>query len=62
MGELANQRESPTHLSPLADQVVVAQAKRLRLGVLKGQFSVPCDFDRTGHEEIADLFEGVSRD
>lgn len=31
-----------------------------RLGMLRGQFSVPDDFDRMGQEEIADLFEGIS--
>ena len=30
-----------------------------RLGMLRGQFSVPEDFDRMGQEEIADLFEGI---
>ena len=33
---------------------------RSRLGMLRGQFSVPDDFDRMGQEEIADLFEGIS--
>ena len=28
--------------------------------MLKGQFSVPDDFDRMGQEEIADLFEGIA--
>ena len=32
---------------------------RSRLGMLRGQFSVPEDFDRMGQEEIADLFEGI---
>ena len=32
---------------------------RSRLGMLRGQFSVPDDFDRMGQEEIADLFEGI---
>ena len=31
-----------------------------RLGMLRGQFSVPEDFDRMGQEEIADLFEGIA--
>ena len=31
---------------------------RSRLGMLRGQLSVPDDFDRMGQEEIADLFEG----
>ena len=59
MGEQANQRESPTHRSSLGYQAVVPQAMRARLGALKGQFSVPDDFDRMGQEEIADLFEGI---
>ena len=58
MGEQDNSHESPSHLSPVADQAVVPQAKRSRLGVLKGQLSVPDDFDRMGQQEIADLFEG----
>ena len=33
---------------------------RSRLGLLRGQISVPDDFDRMGHEQIADLFEGIS--
>ena len=32
---------------------------RSRLGMLRGQLSVPDDFDRMGQEEIADLFEGI---
>ena len=31
-----------------------------RLGLLRGQVSVPDDFDRIGQEEIADLFEGIA--
>ena len=61
MGEQDNQQGSPSHRSPLADQAVVAQAKRSRLGALRGQFSVPDDFDRMGQEEIADLFEGIAK-
>ena len=60
MGEQDTQPKSPTQRSPLADQAVVAQTKRSRLGALKGQFSVPDDFDRMGQEEIADLFEGIA--
>ena len=60
MGEQDNQHKSPSHLSPLANQVVVARTKRSRLGALKGQFSVPEDFDRMGQEQIADLFEGIA--
>ena len=60
MGEQVNQHGNPSHLSPLADQALVAQAMRSRLGALKGQFSVPDDFDRMGQEEIADLFEGIA--
>ena len=58
MGEQDNPHESPSHLLPVADQAVVSQAMCTRLGVLKGQLSVPDDFDRMGQEEIADLFEG----
>ena len=60
MGEQDNQLKSPSKLSPLANQAVVAQTKRSRLGALKGQFSVPDDFDRMGQEQIADLFEGIA--
>ena len=60
MGEQDKQHKSPSHLSPLANQVVVAQTKRSRLGALKGQFSIPDDFDHMGQEEIADLFEGIA--
>ena len=31
-----------------------------RLGLLRGEVSVPDDFDRLGQEEIADLFEGIA--
>ena len=31
-----------------------------RLGLLRGQVSVPEDFDRMGQEGIADLFEGIA--
>ena len=31
-----------------------------RLGLLRGQVSVPDDFDRMGQEDIADLFEGIA--
>ena len=58
MGEQDNPHESPSHLSPVADQAVVSQAMCTWLGVLKGQLLVPDDFDRMGQEEIADLFEG----
>ena len=30
-----------------------------RLGMLRGQISVPDDFDRMGQETMADLFEGT---
>ena len=60
MGPQDNQRESPSHRSPLSDQAIVGQTRRSRLGALKGQFSVPEDFDRMGQEEIADLFEGTA--
>lgn len=29
-----------------------------RLGFLSGQFKVPDDFDRIGHQEIAEIFRG----
>ncbi|MEX1200369.1 MAG: type II toxin-antitoxin system prevent-host-death family antitoxin [Methylophaga sp.] len=29
-----------------------------RLGFLAGQFKVPDDFDRIGHQEIAEMFRG----
>ena len=35
-----------------------AAAVRSRLGMVRGQLSVPDDLDRMGQEEIADLFEG----
>jgi len=60
MGEQDKQHKSPSNLSSLADQAGVVQAKRLRLGSLKGQFSVPDDFDRMAKEQIADLFEGIA--
>ena len=60
MEEKDKQHKSQSHLSSLADQAVVAQTKRSRLGALKGQFSVPDDSDRMGQEEIADLFEGIA--
>ena len=60
MGEQDNQHISPSHLSPLADQAVVPQAKHSRLGALKGQVSVQDDFDCMGQKEIADLFEGIA--
>lgn len=31
-----------------------------RVGFMKGQFSVPDDFDSMGEEELADLFQGRS--
>ena len=46
-------------VTPLA-QFDEAAPVHSRLGMLRGQFSVPDDFDRMGQEEIADLFEGVS--
>ena len=60
MEEQDHQRESPSHPLPLADQALVAQAMRSRLGSLKGQASVPDDFDRMGQEQITDLFEGIA--
>jgi len=44
---------------PLVKVVAVdAPAKPRRLGFLKGQISIPDDFDRMGHEEIEKLFYG----
>ena len=60
MEEQDKQHKSQSNLSSLADQAVVSVAKGLRLGSLKGQFSVPDDFDCMGQEEIADLFEGIA--
>ena len=60
IGEQDNPHESPFHRLLLADQAVVPQAMRSRLGSLKGQFSVPDDFDRMGQEDIVDLFEGIA--
>ena len=60
MEEQDKQHKSQSNLSSLADQAVVSVAKRLRLGSLKGQFSVPDDSDCMGQEEIADLFEGIA--
>ena len=31
-----------------------------RIGFMKGQISIPDDFDRMGEEEIAEMFEGSS--
>ena len=45
-----------TPLSQSGDPDLVAS----RLGLLRGQVSVPDDFDRIGQEVIADLFEGVA--
>ena len=46
-------------VTPLAQSDEAAPV-RSRLGMLRGQFSVPYDFDQLGQEEIADLFEGIS--
>ena len=46
-------------VTPLAQSDEAAPV-RSRLGMLRGQFSVPDDFDQLGREEIADLFEGIS--
>ena len=45
-------------VTPL-NQPDAAASVRSRLGMLRGQLSVPDDFDRMGQEEIADLFEGI---
>lgn len=34
-------------------------ARKSRLGFLKGQFTIPDDFDRMGEAEIAAMFSGV---
>ena len=46
-------------VTPLGQSDEAAPA-RSRLGLLRGQVSVPDDFDRMGQEAIADLFEGIS--
>ena len=46
-------------VTPLAQSDEAAPV-RSRLGMLRGQFSVPDDFDQLGQEGIADLFEGIS--
>ena len=38
------------------------RAVRSQLGMLRGQFAVPDDFDQMEQETIADLFEGISKD
>ena len=43
-------------LAQSGDQAPLAS----RLGLLRGQVSVPDDFDRMGQEAIADLFEGIT--
>ena len=45
-------------VTPL-NQPDAAAPVRSRLGMLRGQLSVPDDFDRMGQEEVADLFEGI---
>ena len=35
-----------------------AQKKTQRVGFLKGQVKVPCDFDRIGEAEILKMFRG----
>ena len=44
-------------VTPLTQTTEAAPAPS-RLGMLRGQISVPDDFDRMGQEAIADLFEG----
>ena len=46
-------------VTPLAQSDEAAPV-RSRLGMLRGQFSVPDNFDQLCQEEIADLFEGIS--
>ena len=38
---------------------VYPQKQQQRVGFLKGQITIPADFDRMGGDEIACLFEGV---
>jgi hypothetical protein len=38
------------------------RAVRSRIGMLRGEFAVPDDFDQMEQETIADLFEGISKD
>ncbi len=38
------------------------RAVRSRLGMLRGEFAVPDDFDQMEQKAIADLFEGISKD
>ena len=45
-------------VTPLAQSDEAAPV-RSRLGMLRGQFSVPDNFDQLGQEEIADLSEGI---
>ena len=46
-------------VTPLAQSADAAPLPS-RLGLLRGQVSVPDDFDRMGQEDIADLFEGIA--
>jgi len=39
--------------------IVQPQKQIKRIGFLKGQFSVPDDFDRMGETEILKMFEGT---
>jgi prevent-host-death family protein len=45
-------------VSPLEPSPSAQTAKR-QLGLLRGQCSVPDDFDQLGTEELSDLFEGA---
>ncbi len=47
---------------PVARLVALTPTKKKprRLGVLKGKFKVPDDFDAPLHDEILDAFEGKS--
>ena len=50
--EKDNQQENTSH----------HRAVRSRLGMLRGEFVIPDDFDQMEQETIADLFEGISKD
>ena len=44
---------------PMVKVIPVSSQKPVRrIGFLKGQISIPADFDRMGQTEITDIFEG----
>jgi antitoxin (DNA-binding transcriptional repressor) of toxin-antitoxin stability system len=43
---------------PVAMVTAIKKPKRQRIGFLKGQISVPDDFDTMGQDEIAEIFDG----